>query len=211
VVQVRAQVVFQGASDLPEDVYVNTFHFVTPAGDSAVQRAAVAGRLKTFYEVAGTGSANSVGQFLSPYVRRPYLIKLYDMADLPPRQPLIDNTGVLPAPLTVTGLPEELACVLSFRGDPPLTARRRGRVYIGPLCLEAIDQSDAANPSLIDASLRFALRGAATDLAAAPEGWSVYSPTANQWTPVVDGWIDNAVDVQRRRGAAATVRSPWPA
>jgi len=46
--------------------------------------------------------------------------------------------------------------------------------------------------------------------------WAVYSPTTdavdtidNAFNDVLDGWVDNAFDTQRRRGPAATTRITW--
>jgi hypothetical protein len=40
--------------------------------------------------------------------------------------------------------------------------------------------------------------------------WVTVSPTAGTSGVVTDGWVDNAWDTQRSRGAAPTMRIDWP-
>lgn len=123
-------------------------------------------------------------------------------------------------------LPSEVAAVLSFHSDldgiperdpgPPQTrpaARRRGRVYIGPLDRQAADSAANTIPVTLRSGLVDTLNAAATLLAgAASASWSVWSRAgAAFYGPMVGGWVDDAFDTQRRRGEAATIRTTWTA
>ena len=117
--QIRAQVVFQGGSNLPEDRFVNTFHFVT-SGDFASTRASVSSALAAFYGNA----AGSVSSYLSEYVARTYSIKLYDLADAEPRQPTVTGHTMATYPAGALWLPEEVAVTsASARMNACSTAR----------------------------------------------------------------------------------------
>lgn len=202
--QIRAQVVFQGGSNLPEDRFVNTFHFVT-SGDFASTRASVSSALAAFYGNA----AGSVSSYLSEYVARTYSIKLYDLADAEPRQPTVTGHTMATYPAGALWLPEEVAVTASFRGDQPYTARRRGRVFIGPVNSNALSSGSTSTPTRVATGFRSALNTAMTGLKAASVGWSVYSRASGLFVPVTNGWVDNAFDTQRRRGIAQNARSPW--
>lgn len=209
--QIRAMAVFQGGSELPEDQFVNTWHFVTPGADSAADQAAVAAVVGDFYRaVPSLGGPDTVGMYLSPYCLRSFTIKTYDLADAMPREPT-EFVDTLPAATSSNGLPAEVACCLSFQGGPPVTAHRRGRLYIGPLAVEANDPASSTTPARVSTSLRNALRTAAFDVRESGTGWSIFSPTTGLFSPVVTGHVDDAFDTQRRRGVAPSGRLSIPA
>lgn len=87
-------------------------------------------------------------------------------------------------------------------------ARRRGRLYIGPLMTNAVHTTVA--PYMLDSDFLTTLREAAvkmcTDAAGDDWTWSVWSRRDQTTYPVVGGWTDNAPDTQRRRGPAASTR-----
>lgn len=198
--QVRAMFVGQGGTMLPEDRFVNTFHFVTPAGDSATNQDLVADALKVFY--------GSVGGYLQEYVQRAAEIRTYDMADAEPREPTI-WPFTLPARIQAGGLPEECCVCLSYHGDPPVTPRRRGRIYIGPLIPGVVENATTTVPPQIGSTFRTVLAAAGLTLSEAGVGWSIYSTVTSTFIPITGGWVDNATDIQRRRGSQATTRTVW--
>lgn len=205
----RAQVTFQGGSGLAEDRFVNTFHFVDDV--SAGLSAAVALRSTPLSNVYGaTYTGNTIGSFISTYVARAYTIRWYWMEDDPPRVPVI-TTHTLPAVTSGNGLPEECAIVSSFHGSPPITARRRGRVYLGPLMAATVSAATTLLPSRVLPNIRTSMTGAFKALADADLGWVIYSNTAGLAVPVEGGWVDDALDTQRRRGPDPTVRTTWVA
>jgi hypothetical protein len=122
-------------------------------------------------------------------------------------------------------LPNEVALCLSYQAvaiSGESQARRRGRIFFGPLCNTAntLSATGECRPS---AALVTALCGAATLLAtpaATAAGdlvhWAVYSPTTDLTETIDDafqdvdnGWVDNSFDTQRRRGRDATARTTW--
>lgn len=216
----------QAATGIPEDVVVNTFHFETVAAptdfdiDNAMLR--VQDFWNTIYPGNPTGTA--VCSLVSLFMATPgRTIRAYDMAQPMPRVPVGEivyaglNVGAAPAP-------RESAIVLSYRGAPAagvIPARNRGRIYIGPAA-----QGDAGDPDRFVAVsggdlrptlvAREVLGRAAAALAAPPanplvstEQWSVFSRVDNALRPIVGGFVDDALDTQRRRGARATTRTNW--
>lgn len=135
-------------------------------------------------------------------------------------------------------LPREVACVMTYHadltgvsetvsggapgptGDTRPKARRRGRLYLGPLTSQA---STGTTPSRPNSSFRSLVNLQATTLhLEIPAGsldllrWAVLSPSRStdaledpQADEVTGGWVDDAWDTQRRRGVDRTVRNHW--
>lgn len=215
---VRAQVEFDHDSALPKDRVVNTFHFATVGAPSPASEVEIVTALQEFYAPVAAPAGRIVDSF-SQALSGTWRIKLYDLAEPEPRAPMSIATPAVFAP-GVAPLPEELALCLSYKatiqsGDNP--ARMRGRVYVGPLGASALvaatgRPTQAVIDKLVEAGDRLATRG--TNDAQ----WCVYSPTSlpivtdfDQPPHVTGGWVDNAWDVQRRRGLAATARTTWAA
>ena len=210
---VRVMFIGQGPSGFAEDRVVNTFHFSGPGawdpGDSAGAINAVA----DFYSGTATQS-RALGEWLSPWVSRDAELRAYNLDDPKPRVPIIQPMLLVAAGST-SGLPEEVCLVASLTGAPPVTARRRGRLFFGPLVATANHEATAlANSSPQD--------GLVTDLAHACKrladstltslDWCVRSiHPAENFVPIVGGHVDNAFDTQRRRGPDATSRTSWVA
>lgn len=207
---VRASVVFQGASNLPEDRFVNTFHFTaTEAFDT--HAASIATALDGFYTATHAPSTVAVGATLSLWVNRSFTINCYNLADPMPRVP-ITTTHTLPAQAALyndNNLPEEVACVASFHGDPPITRSKRGRVYIGPLGGGATIATTGA-PVRASSGLQGIIKDAMIYLGSLTAGWAVYSPKNGTFALVTGGSVDNAFDTQRRRGPKPTTKVVWP-
>nr|CRY96437.1 hypothetical protein [uncultured prokaryote] len=198
----RAMVIIKGESGLPEDVFVNTWHFTDGPASTTREGTedAIAASLDTFYD--------NIDQFISTAVTTDVEYRIYDLADPQPRPPRIIEAGWVP-----TGggaqLPTEVAVCLSFYKDRNIP-RSRGRLYIGPL---TIATSSNGRPG---AALTTALLTGATelvDLTTAPgseAAWAVYSVADGLAKNITDGWVDNAFDTQRRRGDAPTARETFP-
>jgi len=193
-------------SGLPIDDVVNTWAIgygeITEArGD------AIADAFATFYGTMSNWIANTVsrGEFTS--------LKIYDTTNPEPRLPIYQNVIVL-EPHGGNPLPREVALCTSFRAEyvsGSSNARRRGRVYFGPLTDDAI--GDTGRPSeLLLTALSNATETLTNDLAAIDDavvGLSVYSRVNELAYPVIAGWVDNEFDTQRRRGLRATSRNTW--
>lgn len=210
----RAQVRIQRDGVTPEDDVVNVWHF--DADDPDGEANDLADRVITFYQTIGT--------LYSSLINGNAQIKLYDMEDPEPRVPIYEDE------FTITNgsgdpLPAEMSACLSFRGalvpglttaGTPLMGRRKGRVYIGPLKLGT---GATSGPDFrLGVEARELLITALQEMAVGPDPGdarlAVYSPTTDAtgtlddaFTDVVYAWVDNAYDVQRRRGAKPTAQS----
>jgi hypothetical protein len=220
----KAQVTLPYRTGLPEDVIVNTFAFST-TGDFAPPGSAqaVANALVTFYGAIDV----YLGDMLSN-VANAGKIRVYDLTSTAPGpdDDVLGSPEVTQDLTVVTGtssLPPEVAVCLSYNAvltDVPEedgvtrpASRRRGRVFIGPLAQNTIDQDSSrramVTPALMTALLDAADAMQATLAATLPDAiiHAVYSPTDNIARPVVQYFIDNAFDTMRGRGLSRTVRS----
>lgn len=208
----------------PADAVMNTWHFKTNDVGTPNEEASdcVAEVLVPFYE--------NIHTYLSSFLAGNYVIKAFDLADPEPRVPVLETGGSLSAVGSTSGLPCEVAVCLSFQaerlsGHPQ--ARRRGRLYIGPLAIGAdpIVADGTAADMIVGSTFRSALATQASAAAGVFIGtgsgssmaWCTFSPTdvaegktlAQASNNVTDGWIDFAVDIQRRRGHAPGGRTLW--
>lgn len=207
-------------SNVPEDAITNTWHFDMDdtgieAPDADVITAADS-LLTAFYTaIDATVFALSAGTSVNCTV--------YDMRDPTPRVPI--GTFDIPLAASADGpMPHEVAICLSYKaeyisGQP--NARRRGRIYLGPIPYTA--GTVVASQLRPSSSIRTTIATAADTLV---DGvtvnlntmkWAVYSPTTDAtgsiddaFHDVVGGWIDDAFDTQRKRGAAVTARTTFP-
>lgn len=216
---IRALVTLPSGTGIPADAATNTFHFSSESAGSPVAAAeAAVTALETFYQALD-------GVLFGSTVVTPAAVKCYDLTDTSPRVPVVEDTIVLS---TVAGncLPTECSICLTGEGVPVSgqnQARRRGRVYLGPLLQSNI--TTASGRVIVHASTISAIVSAAQALAGitGPPDiiWSVFSPTLagpepwsesqlnSAFTAITRGWVDNAMDTQRRRGTEPTARTLW--
>lgn len=214
----RAQVTIPMDSALPEDSIVNVWHF-----DDDDDPVAAPDDTRDWVMQALTGFYNSIDGVVYPnQITSTAQVKLYDLRDPEPRIPIFTE------PLTITPnaadmLPAEVALCLSFAAAPEsgtIAARRRGRIFLGPLHTGAVEYvaGQARPTSLVMNSIKDAA-AVLVDGISHPGSpglhlkWAIYSPTTDltssiddAFNDVVSGWVDNAFDTQRRRGAVATSR-----
>lgn len=209
----RALVTFPAVTGIAEDAVTNTLHFLPDPGGVAAALSALDTAIIAFYNDATTG----VGRFLSESQSRAAsaaTIRWYDLAEPPPRVPVRTTVFTLVASSAATALPSECAIVLSFQAvkvSGVNQARRRGRIYIGPLnaAVSTVTAGVARPSSTVRSNIAtraLALRNAAT---AANSPWSVWSEVNGGPSSVNDGWIDDSFDTQRRRGVLTTARTSW--
>ena len=149
------------------------------------------------------------------------LLRVFDLSEPMPRQP-IHEEGLATLACGNTSAARELAVVLSYRGvyvSGVTPKRRRGRIYLGPWASAIVDTATGLLNSTVVAGIRLAGENLlAASNASTDYTWVVYSPTtdiAGTGAPtaasvVVAGWVDNEVDVQRRRGRPQPgVKSPF--
>jgi len=208
---IRCQIRLPYDSGLPRDAAVNTFYFNQTGTPDAFTGPQVFNLLKAFYNDVPTGQAGAVRQLLSPVLNGVIEVAMYHIPDPEPRVPFFEDEDSLTA-VDTAPLPAEVAICVSFNGAPESgtpQARRRGRVFIGPLGQEVLSGSGSvARPDNDSIAI---LAAAATDLleGATSDGrpWHVYSPTGSTSYAVVGGWVDNEFDTVRKRGIGATART----
>lgn len=219
----RCVIRLKNASGLPKDDVVNVFHFDFPASPLTGGIATTMwDNVLPFYRDTPPGAGSPLRLLLSPVLTGELSATFYDMETPTPRVPITGFSDVLTLAVGQAALPNEIACCLSYKaapmaGIPP--ARRRGRIYVGPLNVDAqsyLGGVSRPDPDLVDILTKAA--GKLEDDAAADLlPWVVYSPTIDP-TPPIDGaayptvesgWVDNEWDIQRRREAGATVRTLW--
>lgn len=201
-------------SNIPEDVITNTWHFLFLVGSPVeTDYQALVGDLLAFYLFVY--SAVDGGLTWAPWARPDAMsMKVYDLSDPTPRVPVyqevVDATASTSSSSTL--VPETAIC-LSFQavavaGLPQ--ARRRGRIYLGGMGVGVTAGSSSLFPQ-ISSDIREGICTAAHDLKAAADGhgweWVVRSKVNDDVVAVDNGWVDNAVDTQRRRGQVATART----
>lgn len=188
-------------SNIPADAVVNTFHYEDTSGSPGSNTAAVQTAVQQFYTDITTYLSAALSSVTSAHQTQ-----YYNLDDPIPRQPFDEfnftNGGGSGSE------PPELACCLSYRGlyaSGVANARRRGRFYVGPLstaCIAPPVLALAFIQALADAGEDlFESINAITDVEAV-----VWSPTEGAATRITEVWVDNAVDIQRRRGIAASAR-----
>lgn len=207
--QYIVQVIQKMESNIPADSSVNTWAFASaaPAPDPA-DFAAIGTALFDFY--------TELASLLAVNVAQEWGLKIYDKAAPEPRSPLVDRDDFGPFSTPVlTPLPSEVALCLSFRGpyvsgEPK--ARRRGRVYVGPLAVTVSEgAANGARPaSGVPAFFSDAVEALTAVLTAEGLLHCVWSRSDDTFYPVVEYWVDNAFDTQRRRGIAPTARTLLP-
>lgn len=88
--------------------------------------------------------------------------------------------------------------------------RRRGRTYIGPMSASGLITTGGdvyiTTPvvNVLAAAADALITNQANGLRLA-----VYSEADGVARVITNGWVDNAYDIQRKRGAAPTVRTPF--
>jgi hypothetical protein len=202
---IRAQVRIPAVSTVSEDTVTNTWHFLIP-GDPLGSINNITTALSTFYEAFDTYKSNLQSWTTAR-------VKYYNLSDTEPRVPIGDEAlSTISSAPAGNPLPHEVACVVSFAGDyvsGQSQARRRGRVYIGPLNTQAVTTTGLLTSALVTAAAAAADALLTSSTASADWSWVVYSPSGNVSYSVTNGWVDNAPDIQRSRGFKATVRTTF--
>jgi hypothetical protein len=194
-----------GPSDLAADRVVNVFHFTT-TDDYAIGSAKCLNAVYEFYTQTTPG-AGRIGELLSPWIQRDAELRSYQMTlpkneRVPTVYPMTLPTG------SAQGWPEETCLCLSVRGAPPAGPRKRGRIFLGPLNVDAVLVASTTNPTRPSQALRDNVLLHAKKLVdTADIEWCIRStrPSEN-YVPIVSGYVDNAFDNQLRRGPDATER-----
>ena len=190
----------------PDDVYVNTTYWFNATQSLEQMAPLVDAAVGAFYG-AVQASGKSVASYMATSIATDWETRIYDMADPEPRVPVITtHTGAQWGAGSTANLPEEVAVCLSFHAAPPLTAWRRGRIFIGPLNALA-GNSSQTTLTRVSPTFLLTLTEAAQAMHVNPNAfWEVYSPTYQVYAMVDGGFANDAFDTQRRRGAEEFTR-----
>lgn len=201
---ITAQVALMMKTGLSEDSSTNTWHFSGMDADAPTGAALIAS-LSAFYD-------DLVNILSADVATAGHVVKLYETEAPKPNYPFFEDSFDLSTGTSGTALPSEVAICLSFAGPRvagEVQARRRGRLYIGPLSSIVLS---GARPS---AAVQNTLTAALLDLVALVNAipaigtgqFGVWSPTAGEFVTARTAWVDDAFDTQRRRGVAPTSRT----
>lgn len=205
--EIRTQVVLPLSTNLPEDIVTNTYYWQTGDTNPAAERTEIANRIVAAYNAMGPNYSADVSRAANAC-----RIKYYDLSQPEPRLPILESGFTLVASGQPTvGSPQEIAAVLSFRSSQvpgfPL-ARRRGRVYLGPWAPTLLASSYV--PTALVTGIRQFGERLLTPVDVLQEvTWCQYSSTTGLMLAVVTGHVDNAWDIQRRRGIRANARQTF--
>lgn len=222
----RATVVLNKKSGVPKDAARNVWHFFSPTADLAAVN---------FIGSALAGFYTNFQLSLSPAIAHTANAHRIEVAEVIEGGPgegddvvssligtyLFGTTGVDTTATNV--LPNEVACVLSFRGDiagvPEENgllrprSRRRGRVYLGPLKPNTVGVAPttmeprfttAFRESVLDAYDALTSSLASSDAALRH---TVYSRADGENRIVAQVSVDSEPDVVRRRGRKPELRT----
>lgn len=215
VIQVQARLPYM--TGLPRDLTVNTFNFVAADEGGGPELLADLGNLvKAFYNDA-PGADHSIAYYLSGVINRAACKNVFynvNLASGEIGEPIAEQTFSLAGAASgATPLPLEVAVCTSYKasdGSIPL-ARRRGRVYLGPLNTTVLNISGdyPAPSSAFVNQVVWASKQLATASEALGAPWAVWSRAQAGAYGIDSGWVDNEFDTQRRRGVEATSRGTW--
>lgn len=219
---------FESVSGKPEDRFVNNWVCTTPtAGFVEAEWFQFVADLDLFYNAVDPGTNRSIANLMGTQISRAFSVHTASAYLIDGHLDGSDHGSpvsrqafhLLGATAGMTNLPSEMAICLSFHAayanDPEFQglarprARDRGRVFLGPMNNGGMSQ-DANNVPIIGIAYRDTIEAAAVALMNRPNhAWSVWSRKNAAVEPVVGGWIDDAWDIQRRRGEAARTRTTW--
>lgn len=195
----QLQIVMYPTSNLAEDAITNSW---------SCEAANTAGALLFANEVVAK-YVQYVNTFPNTVRQTNHVYKVFNRADVEPRVPVIQGLWNFTDPPTGDPLPPEVAHCLSFQGDATSgvqQARRRGRVYIGPIDLGRVGTDGRPNATQMATLLQWGDTLLAASDAASQWLWTVHSAVNGTDVPVTNGWVDDEFDTQRRRGRRATFR-----
>lgn len=168
--------------------------------------------LGLFHDELETFYTSIQGQYPSLVRQTDHEIVSYNRADPTPRAPVLSTKFDFVGSPTGDSLPPECAMCVSFQGNPMSgsnQARRRGRVFIGPL-RESTLHTDGRPTAATVTALKNAGQTLLTNSNSATTWkWQVWSTAGNGDTQITNGWVDNEYDTQRRRGRVATSRTTF--
>lgn len=186
-------VILKHQSNLPEDHYVNTLHLDVNAPDTLQ---GLCDDINAAYFVMNSAFSSEInGMDIKVYTPGPN-----------PSGPVFQKSYANMTGGTGAG-PSEIACCLSYATvDNPDNSlpRRRGRIYIGPFVGSHL--SNSRPPANLRGAILTLGQGIGSAGNAGNTTWLMKSVADNSYHKIESIWVDDAWDVQRRRGLAPTLR-----
>nr|CRY97422.1 hypothetical protein [uncultured prokaryote] len=204
----RVQTILHTGDGIAANYYTNSWCITTVSGPDVTA-------LDQYVTAFGDFFDDLAGIISLPVIQTGHGIKFYNLeTPTPPNYPFYESTFDLTTAPSGAALPSEVAICLSFQGERMSgnpQARRRGRVYLGPITTSTLSYG---RPTSTD---RTTIAGAAGTLcanlkaASSPAVFSVWSGTDGAAVAIADGWVDDVYDTQRRRGLQTTAKTLWTA
>nr|CRY97736.1 hypothetical protein [uncultured prokaryote] len=210
--RISAQVILRTKDNIPANYCSNTFFFdideLSITGqDRQAQTDHIEDAIVQLYaELAPT---------LAGLSGTGHRIKFVDIDDPRPQYPYHEALFSIGLTPNVKSLPQEVCIASSFEADQDAgtnQATRRGRVFLGPINEEALNGSDGRITDEFQGYVEAAFDNFADAQDTAGDSgwrWCVYSRTLDHMAQVTSGHVDNAFDIQRRRGVSSTLRKTW--
>jgi hypothetical protein len=212
---------------LPQDAVVASFPFVTNLGVGDGTFDIVKNAIDQFLNANATGQIVNVAGYLSAKLDRTanaVILRMYNLTGnldgSPHGSPTHLGTLTLGPAISGNSLPAQIASVLTLRGRGAATAavegaggirpkaRHTGRLFLGPLTVNASSGGDYPRPT---SQFRLDCTAAAEKLQdTMTDGeteWAVWSRREAQMFPVVSVEMDDSFDVIRSRKPKPTVRT----
>lgn len=217
-------------SHIARDTVETNLHYLAPSAISSLTDTDIdhiCGDIANFWKGSLTGGiGSSVAAYLGNEISETAsdcVIKLYEVPSGGGHEgaPFAFRTFTMSG-LDNNTMPEEVACVLSFRtnydtavefsGSTRPRARLRNRIYVGPLGTAARTQDSVTKRVSPSTGIVTDLQVSAIEylsVAASGHGWDwrVVSKRGLTDETVTFVSVDNAFDTQRRRGPSPTIRS----
>lgn len=202
------------SNGLPVDGATNTLYSNSATDAAAIVFAEV---IADTFTLTPAGDAHSISEYIHADRSRATdacQVRTYKLSDPEPRAPINIATFTLDPYISLDSLPSQAAGVLSFRAavaSGANMARRRGRVYIGPLIAAATTTSPTSGETYLSNDFVDVVLDAFHDGLGATGEHVVYSPTTvgeggGGFFPVERYWMDNSPDVIRKRKIRPSVR-----
>lgn len=194
--ELDVQVTWEASNLKAEDAMVNRLHFDSVAFPDATVFDEIGDAIEA---IADALASYWVNQLLSGAI----YLKYYDMADPMPRAPIHTDTRAFVPATSGTTLPAEVCQVISFEAEPVSgvpQSRRRGRIYLPAFSTTKLDVDGSFSSATTNAVAAAANSLLIASLASSTWKWVVASKVSGARAPVTRGWVDEAPDIQRRRG-----------
>lgn len=216
-------------SGMPEDDVVNTFSFFVPGEAVTQDFIDIEDAVMAFYNDIHAPAIQSLGRQLGPQIDRTKkpIFRHYDVTDHLTGDPAGSPVRMVNAPRFIeasapsNGLPAEVSICLSYGADmgddvefglggTRPRSRDRGRLYIGPLYTNVLQDNGNGRVSLNSATQQAILQAGAYLMQHPIVKWFVWSRAGATMKEVTRVWVDDEFDTQRRRGQKAVVRTMVP-